>query len=111
MPHTLVPSDRVEHAPVCGHDGAKIGVIERLMLDKTSGNVAYAVVKCAAAFAQTPAHCPLPWSALKYSPRFKAYESDLTLQEMYERAAEFGGDAIDWGERGPGHRHPNYWTV
>ena len=36
MPHTLVPSDHVEGAPVCGSDGAKIGTIERLMLDKRS---------------------------------------------------------------------------
>ena len=37
MPHTLVPSDRVEHANVYGQDGAKLGTIERLMLDKASG--------------------------------------------------------------------------
>ena len=45
MPHTLVPSDRVEHANVYGRDGAKLGTIERLMLDKVSGTVAYAVIK------------------------------------------------------------------
>ena len=45
MPHTLVPSDRVEHANVYGQDGAKLGTIERLMLDKVSGTVAYAVIK------------------------------------------------------------------
>ncbi len=45
MPHTLVPSDRVEGAPVYGSDGTKIGTIERLMLDKRTGMVAYAVVK------------------------------------------------------------------
>ena len=36
MPHTLVPSDRVEHANVYGQDGAKLGTIERLMLDKVT---------------------------------------------------------------------------
>ena len=38
MPHTLVPSDRVEHANVYGRDGAKLGTIERLMLDKVQRN-------------------------------------------------------------------------
>ena len=44
--HLLVPSDRVEAASVYGRDGQKIGRIERLMLEKTTGAVAYAVVKC-----------------------------------------------------------------
>lgn len=45
MHHTMVPSDRVEHVTVCGRDGTKLGTIERLMLDKVSGTVAYAVIK------------------------------------------------------------------
>jgi hypothetical protein len=45
MTHTLVPSDRVEHATVFGRDGARLGTIERLMLDKVTGTVAYAVIK------------------------------------------------------------------
>jgi nitric oxide reductase large subunit len=35
----------VEHVAVCGRDGTKLGTIERLMLDKVSGTVAYAVIK------------------------------------------------------------------
>ena len=54
MPHTLVPSDRVEHVSVYGQDGAKLGTIERLMLDKASGTVAYAVIKTRRAARQPP---------------------------------------------------------
>ena len=54
MPHTLVPSDRVEHVSVYGRDGKKLGSIERLMLDKASGTVAYAVIKTGAAARQPP---------------------------------------------------------
>ena len=46
MVHALVPSDRVEAAAVYGRDDQKIGTIERLMLEKKAGTVAYAVVKC-----------------------------------------------------------------
>ena len=45
MHHTMVPSDRVEHVAVYGRDGLKLGNIERLMLDKASGTVTYAVIK------------------------------------------------------------------
>ena len=43
-PHSLIASDRVEGTPVRRADGAKIGTIQRLMIDKLTGNVAYAVL-------------------------------------------------------------------
>src|SRR6185312_5647606 len=42
--HRFVASDRVEGTPVRRSDGTKIGTIERLMMDKVSGKVAYAVL-------------------------------------------------------------------
>ena len=42
-PHRLIASDRVETTPVCRSDGTKVGIIERLMIDKVSGRIAYAV--------------------------------------------------------------------
>ena len=53
MHHTMVPSDRVEHVTVYGRDGTKLGTIERLMLDKVSGMVSYAVIKTAGCSAAT----------------------------------------------------------
>jgi PRC-barrel domain len=43
-PHNLIASDRVEGTPVRSTDGAAIGTIERVMIDKLTGNVAYAVL-------------------------------------------------------------------
>ena len=43
-PHRFVASDRVEGTLVRRSDGTKIGTIERLMIDKVSGKVAYAVL-------------------------------------------------------------------
>ena len=37
-PHALIASDRVEGTTVCRVSGEKIGTIQRLMIDKTSGN-------------------------------------------------------------------------
>ena len=62
--HTLVPSDRVEHVAVYGRDGNKLGTIERLMLEKTSGTVAYAVIKTGGLLGSHH-HYPVPWSGLK----------------------------------------------
>ena len=110
MVHTLVPSDRVEAASVYGPDGDKIGTIERLMLEKVTGTVAYAVVKCGS-FLGTCHHYPVPWSALNYNLARKAYETPLTLEELRSGPSEPDGEAFDWGDRSPVYRHPQYWTV
>ena len=67
MIHNLVPSDRVETAAVYDRDGQKIGIIERLMLEKKTGTVAYAVVRCGGFFKADIHHYPLPWSSLRYN--------------------------------------------
>ena len=67
MVHTLVPSDRVEAAAVYGRDGEKIGTIERLMLEKKAGTVAYAVVKCGGFLKGVPSRSwlELGWRSLR----------------------------------------------
>jgi hypothetical protein len=111
MVHALVPSDRVETAAVYGRDGQKIGTIERLMLEKKSGTVAYAVVKCGGFIKAHICHFPLPWSSLRYDLARKAYETDLTLEEVQRGASELDDEAFDWGDRSPAYCHPHYWTV
>lgn len=111
MTHDLVPSDRIEGVPLCGRDGTKIGIIERLMLDKLSGHVAYAVLRYGGTFSPPPRHFPIAWTALKYNPATKVYEADVSIEQLREGPCELDGDAFDWGERGPAYPHPQYWTV
>jgi hypothetical protein len=40
---SLIGSDKVDGTPVYGMDDRKIGTVQRVMLDKISGKVAYAV--------------------------------------------------------------------
>jgi uncharacterized protein YrrD len=42
--HDLIGSDKVEGTNVYRSNGDKIGTIERIMIDKYSGQVAYAVM-------------------------------------------------------------------
>ena len=109
MTHTLVPSDRVEHAAVFGRDGAKLGTIERLMLEKVTGTVAYAVIKTGGLLGSHH-HYPVVWGALRYDPQRQAYKTELTLDDLRVGPCELDGDnAFDWGDRS--HPHAQYWTV
>jgi hypothetical protein len=108
MHHTLVPSDRVEHAIVYGLDGIKLGTIERLMLDKVSGTVAYAVIK-SGGLLSSHHHYPVRWDALRFESRSKAFVVELTLDDLRAGPCELDEEAFDWGDRS--RPHPHYWTV
>src|SRR3954471_38649 len=81
-PHNLIASDRVEGTPVRRTDGAKIGTIERLMIDKLSGNVAYVVLSFGGFLGMGQMHAPIPWARLTYDRMLGAYHLDLTEEEL-----------------------------
>jgi hypothetical protein len=103
--HTLVPSDRVEHATVYGRDGMKLGIIERLMIEKLTATVAYAVIKTGGLLGS---HL---WGALRYDRNRRGYETELALNDLRTGPSEFDGDAFGWGERSRSYPHPRHWTV
>ena len=65
----LIGSDKVEGTAVYGADEKRIGKIERVMLDKISGKVAYAVTSFGGFLGMGEDYFPLPWSTLKYDTR------------------------------------------
>jgi PRC-barrel domain len=115
QPHSLVASDRVEGTPVRRSDGGKIGTIQRLMIDKVSGNVAYAVLSFGGFLGIGQKHLPIPWVRLKYERTLGAYQLDLTEEEL-SRAPSFAANKdFDWGDRSQEieihnfYRVPPYW--
>ena len=97
--HSLIASDRVEGTPVRRSGGEKIGTIERLMIDKLSGNVAYAVLSFGGFLGIGHKHLPIPWARLKYDRTLGAYHVDITDEEL-KRAPSFAADKeFDWGDR------------
>ena len=81
-PHQLIASDRVEGTAVRRPNGDMIGHIERLMIDKVSGQVSYAVISSGGFLGMGAKLLPLPWGRLRYSARFEAYELDLDEDEL-----------------------------
>lgn len=96
-PHALVASDRVEGTPVCRPDGERIGTIKRVMIDKRSGDVAYAVLSFGGLLGVGEKYAPVEWSRLSYDPAISAYVADLGDAEI--AAASSDHAAFDWGDR------------
>jgi sporulation protein YlmC with PRC-barrel domain len=97
--HSLVASDRVEGTAVRRSNGRKIGTIQRLMIDKVSGNVAYAILSFGGILGMGRKHLPVPWSQMQYSPFLEAYEINLTDDELAKAPSYAADKDFDWGDR------------
>ena len=59
-PHPLIASDRIEGTAVRRPNGDKIGHIERLMIDKVTGKVSYAILSFGGFLGMGSSLLPLP---------------------------------------------------
>ena len=115
QPHSLIASDRVEGTPVRRSNGEKLGTIQRLMIDKVSGQVAYAVLRFGGFLGIGQKHLPMPWSRLSYNRMLGAYQLDLTKEELARAPACEADEEFDWGDRSREievhnfYRVPPYW--
>ena len=65
---SLIGSDKVDGTAVYGSDQQKIGSIQRVMIDKVSGQVAYAVLSFGGFLGMGEDYYPVPWSTLTTTP-------------------------------------------
>jgi hypothetical protein len=95
----LIAADKVEGTSVYDVSGNKLGSIERIMLDKISGRVAYAVMSFGGFLGIGDQHHPLPWSVLRYDPGTGGYVVNLD-KDMLEGAPTIAANAdFDWHNR------------
>jgi hypothetical protein len=68
---SLIASDKVEGTAVYGTDDKKIGKLERVMIDKISGKVAYAVLSFGGFLGMGEDYCPdaVVHVEVQYEPR------------------------------------------
>jgi hypothetical protein len=79
---SLIASDKVEGTAVYGADQRKIGSLERVMIDKISGKVAYAVLSFGGFLGMGEDFYPMPWSTLKYDTKLGGYLVNLTKDQL-----------------------------
>jgi hypothetical protein len=73
---SLIGSDKVEGTAVYGRDENKIGIVQRVMIDKISGKVAYAVMSFGGFLGIGEDYYPMPWASLKYDTNLGGYRLD-----------------------------------
>jgi PRC-barrel domain len=107
--YTLIGSDKVEGTAVRRSNGDKIGEIERLMIDKRSGRVAYAVMSFGGFLGLGEEYYPIPWGKLTYNVALDAYELDVDEPQL-RGAPSYPIDAPDWN-RAEDARIYGYWGI
>jgi hypothetical protein len=96
---SLIGSDKVEGTNVYDPDGQKIGYIERVMIDKISGKVSYAVLSFGGLLGIGDDHYPLPWQTLKYDTNLGGYVTGITQDQL--RGAPKYADESSWNWSDP----------
>ncbi|WP_246153939.1 PRC-barrel domain-containing protein [Methylobacterium oryzihabitans] len=113
----LIASDRVEGTAVRNPNGDGIGRIERLMIEKATGKVAYAVMSFGGFLGMGESYYTVPWSALRFKPELDAYEVAITedqLRASPPTSAEGRDPSYDRAWEEHVHRYYNatpYWSI
>jgi hypothetical protein len=107
----LIGSDKVDGTNVYGSNGEKMGSIERVMIEKRSGKVSYAVLSFGGFLGIGDDHYPLPWASLTYNTELGGYQVALTEDQLngapkYSREADW-----DWNDRARADAVNGYYGV
>src|SRR6202049_1382167 len=78
----LISSDKVGGEGVYNLQGEHLGSVYNLMVDKISGQVAYAVMSFGGFLGMGESYHPLPWRVLKYDIRQGGYVVDFDRRRL-----------------------------
>src|SRR4051794_7677785 len=78
----LIESDRVEGTSVYDPKGNNLGSIKRLMIDKKSGRVAYAVLAFDTFLGMGGDEYTIPWNKLDYDTSLGGFRTDVTEDQV-----------------------------
>ena len=107
----LIGSDKVEGTAVYGADTQKIGSIERIMIDKVSGRVSYAVLSFGGFLGIGDDHYPLPWQSLKYDTNLGGYVTGITESQLSGAPKYRDESTWNWSDPRAGRSVNDYYGV
>lgn len=105
---TMVSSADVNGTAVYSPTGDHLGHIDHLMIDKVSGNIAYAVMGFGGFLGIGEGHHPVPWKKLSYDTDLGGFVTDIT-EEQLTGAPTWGDSWYD--DRDYQRRNYDYYGV
>ena len=95
----LIESDRVEGTTVYDPNGNNIGSIKRLMIEKITGKVAYAVMSFDTLLGMGGEEYTIPWNKLNYDTSLGGYRTDITEDQLRGAPTFYRDRDYDWTDR------------
>ena len=108
---SLIGSDKVDGTAVYGVDDRKIGSVQRVMIDKISGKVAYAVISCGGFLGMGEDYYPMPWQNLIYDTRLDGYRVNITEDQLKAAPKYSQSQGWDWTNRDNDRRVYDYYKM
>jgi sporulation protein YlmC with PRC-barrel domain len=84
---TLIAAGKVQGAPIYDAAGDNLGSIDDIVIDRKTGNVAYALMSSDGFLGIGTRHHALPWSMLKYDGNLGAYVVHLERAQLHAAPA------------------------
>src|SRR3954471_14347757 len=95
----LISSTKVEGTAVYNRQGERLGTVAIFMVNKRTGQVAYAVMSFGGFLGLGKSFHPLPWHVLSYDTGRGGYVVDLDKERLRAAPRLTGGHSPDWGDR------------
>jgi hypothetical protein len=108
---SLIGSDKVEGTAVYGADEQRIGTIQRIMIDKISGKVAFAVTSFGGFLGIGEDYYPVPWPSLKYDTRLGGYRAGITINQLQGAPKYSRNIDWDWNDRARDRQVYEYYNT
>ncbi|ACL56316.1 PRC-barrel domain-containing protein [Methylobacterium nodulans] len=104
----LIASNKVEGTAVYNRKGESLGTIYNFMVDKVSGQVAYAVLSFGGFLGLGESYHPVPWRALTYDVDLGGYVIDIDADRLAD-APRQGPDEDPFADPAFGGRVDAHW--
>ena len=107
----LISSQKVDGTAVYNHEAENLGTVDHLMIDKFSGQVAYAVMSFGGFLGIGSSYHPLPWNALNYDVNLGGYRVDVNRAHLEAAPRYTASTEPNWSDRAYTDRVDQHWGV
>src|SRR5436190_12220208 len=95
----LISADKVEGTAVYNRMGERLGTVHNLMIDKYTGQVAYAVMSVGGFLGIGESYHPLPWKVLTYDTGQGGYVVDLDRSRLQGAPSYTASSLPNWSDQ------------
>jgi hypothetical protein len=108
---SLIAASKVNGTTVYNTVGEKLGSVYDVMIDKRSGNAAYAIMSFGGFLGIGDSYHPLPWRSLTYDDRQGGYVVNIDRSRLEGAPSYKSSDSDRWTDPSYGRQVNGYYGI